>query len=247
MDAKSLVSQSSDLTKEARALEGAIEMMMGLAADRVKKKYKGIRNQNQIEACMAHEMLGVAEEMKQTYRSATAAVVTYISRHSLWTQHPSGYDDDQDGLRLFLLDAGLGASMASELASLGFKVIPFCDRHKIEINDMLAPSAWTRTREALTAIKAAIDDQDSDKVAEIVDDVRRTTGPHAKLALRDKYRDTGEKPGHGTTFRHGKDHLILIKFDTEDDAQAAIRRMGTVTEWDLPAIFSRSDRTIHLQ
>jgi hypothetical protein len=225
-------------------MKDLVQTIFDLALERVSDRYQVTPISGpELEAEVTCEMLRYTRSVETNIKATKAVLAVYAGRERIWQNHPS----HPSSLREFLLLAGMSESTASELGTLSEIVVPFCDSENIQVDDLVGPRQWHKTREALTALKRAANEEDAGRVAEILSDVRQTVGPSAYLAIRSKYRSTRtDTVGHGTTMHlpDGRIALLVVYDEDGDCIKTAVRRLGGPVKWDLRATPHRGKRLI---
>lgn len=227
------------MTEETKELD-VQKFLQDKAKDIVLTRNGDVANPGpELEAEFAHEMFVQSVEARQLFRDAQGQLAAYVLREHLWVHYPRiPFTDDYKGFRMFLASTGLGDSTVSELAAL-YHVIPLCDENDIKVDSFIGPGEWTKTREAITALKYAAIDRNVKRVRNIFTTIRKTDGSSltvARAALRKKFRNQQDrdKPGHGTTVRlPGGKQAVVVVFDQDEEIKKALIKLGSLTEWDL--------------
>ena len=180
-------------------------------------------------------MLRLAKQERTTWRISQSFITAYVARFQLWQYHPNGYSS----LRQFLRDAGFSSSAVSELSSFGEQVVPYCDANEIPLSAVLTPENWPKLRDALTALKSAIRDDDEELGRDILSDVQKAPG---REAIRSKYRKRRTDPlGHATTYTLSDDRVVFIALLNDDDAaEKLVRKIDGALVWDLVPVTTAS-------
>jgi len=209
-------------------IANALNSLLTLAQDQILAEHGDVaKGGEQLEAEVVHRMLRLSEEERLLQRSAQGVIVSYVARKELWRLHPESHSS----LRQFLYSAGLSKSTVSDLNALGTVIVPFCDSHKIAVDPLLAADKWPKLREAIPAVRRAINDSDPEQVQDILADVGKATN---RDAVRKKYRDKRTRYGHGTTVRLGDGRVLLVALLDDDNAtEIVIHRLNGALEWDL--------------
>jgi len=181
------------------------------------------------QAQVVQDMLALAERRRTIGAVAQGFIVAYIARMELWRFHPNGYQD----LREFLQNSGLSKTAVTDLNSLGSVIVPYCDEHNIDINMALSVENWPKLKEAISALRRAIKNDDPDLVQEILDDVETATH---REAIRAKYQRHRERYASGITFPLASGKVVMLLL--ADDVEAAgklVRKLHGIVSWDLNA------------
>jgi len=224
-----------ELAKESSdsRLQEAIDSLFDDAAARIldQDETNTLTSSPKINARIAQEMLGLAEDRRYLYQSTQALLTIYIARNELWAHHPTGYNN----LREFLADANLHSSVVSHLVSIGETILPYCDARGLTISNAMLPENFSKLRSAIGGINRAIRTDDVQEVREIIDLVSRA--PNREV-VRKKIQIHRERPGHGTTLRRGEDVILVVHFPEDGEhVRKAIEGISNVTQWDLVASF----------
>lgn len=165
-------------------------------------------------------------EMRRTgYRVAQGQLIARIAREKLYMRHKNQYATLQE----YLKSAGLADSLVSELNSVGAVLVPFCDEHKIKIDEFLTANQWYKLREAIPALKRKIESGRVREVKAILRDVKRLS---TRDAVRAKYRRSRPKMGNAAAI-HCDEGLVLVAVLREDvDEDEMLARVSTALNLD---------------
>lgn len=194
----------------------------------------------QRRAIIALDALALSEENRDTQRATQGLLVAMIARESWWRFHPDGFDS----LREYLRASGMSPSNVSILNSLGEVVVPFCDHHKIDIDEAITTREWPKLREAITALKCAARDDDPEAARGILGTVLTAVG---RQSVRDKYAKKKHRLGHGTTFSQEDGRVVMIIILDHDDATGVlVRKIAGSVEWDLVGTTKKNPHSLEV-
>jgi hypothetical protein len=173
------------------------------------------------------EMISANEEAIQALRVSQGYLVAQVAREELYLEHPD--PQAQAGLREYLKYAcNLGVSSVSELYAFGGIVVPFCEKHRIGLKVAASAKNWPKLREALPALRRAIEGSDVRAVKAILKDVRQAP---TRLWIRNKYRNQRAAIGRGFTVEAGNGDLILVaRMNKGVTKETLIGRLGNLLE-----------------
>ena len=222
------MNKQTSLVPVGTAETAILQHLLDAAKDRVFAEHGDIvENEVAAQAEITQRMLSESERQRTLQRSAQGFIVAYVARNDLWKFHPEAYDS----LRDYLRDSGLDASQVSRLNSLGDKIIPYCDSHDIAIDPYLSEAHWSKLRAAISALRKATEQDDPDKVKEILADVRQAVD---RDAIRNKYSKKKEKVAHATTVTLADGRVMLVAICDDDEAvKRLIGKINGAVEWDL--------------
>lgn len=175
------------------------------------------------------EALKASLKMGSINRTLQFHMVADIARTEAWRFHPEGFDS----LRDFLAAAGLGDYRRSNLVFIGDHLVPFCEANGIEIDPYFSDNNRAKTRAAIPAMRAVIEDNDPEGLKDILKIIDKAkTGRDIKV----KYRKPRDKHGVGTTIRLGDGRVIMVLvLDGDSATETIVKRLRGGVKWELVA------------
>lgn len=168
-------------------------------------KYDNDRGPFQQEAFDAMVLLD-AIKLGETYRTqcrvAQGQLIAQAAREKLYEKHPRKFAT----LREYVRTTGLSESVVSNLVAVG-KLVEFCDRHHIKIDQYLDGKQWPKLREALPTLRRKMKAQDPKGVRAILREIKKLP---TRDAVRAKYRRTRPKLGRGITVQLASGQLVVV-------------------------------------
>ncbi len=160
-------------------------------------------------------------------------VLTQIARHRLYHFSPEGWSSLSDVIRDTM--EGLTSSGVSEWTTVLETVIPFAEKHKIEVYEDPARAGYLReAASGLAAIIAAPDVPERKRAAQVEEELQFSLEEAAsRREVRDRYRKYRDIPGTGTVARLGNGETMLMIVAPSATAEAIKQRVGRlVSGWE---------------
>ena len=176
------------------------------------------------------ELCGAGTAVNDAVRQRT---LTYIARHRLYHFAPEGWSSLSDVIRDTM--EGLSSSGVSEWTTVLETVIPFAEKHNLEVYEDATKAGYLR--EAASGLRAIIANPD-------VPEQRRATQVREELdfifgeatsrrEVRDHYRRYRGVPGTGSVASLGNGETVLTIVAPSATAEAIKQRIGRlVSGWD---------------
>lgn len=187
----------------------------------------------QMQSVLGMESIKYIEELRGGLRSLSAMLVAKIAREDLYLYYPPD-DEHPDGfenLRDFLRASGLDGSTLSDMDAIGTIIVPYCDDNGLDIDDGITESAWPKLREAIPALRAAVELDNRQAIRDIIEDSNKVP---TRDAMRRKYRtQVKSKVGKGTTASTKKGKAIILLVPDEGDVQTVLSSLNGNIEWNL--------------
>jgi len=183
----------------------------------------------ELEAEVMFEALCATVMVDGANKSLQMHLVAHIGRENTWQFHPEGYDS----LRDFLKAAGLPEGRVSRLTFVGDKLVNYCDAKDIPVDHLLGPDHRAKIRSAIPVLRGAIDNDDEERVKEVLEDVQKAK---SRKAIRGKYTESRDKYGRGTTVALPDGRVLLLALLDDDEAtKTIVNRMSGGIKWELVA------------
>lgn len=139
--------------------QGEIEALYERAKQRLPKT---IVDPHAQRAWIVREVLGEAELNRNRSRSLQALLVAWIYEEHIWADHPerpgsfrdflNGVGSDQEGNKL-------SPTAISHLSSIAEIILPYCRSIGIDAKPLLSGQMWPKFREAISALRKAIEQE----------------------------------------------------------------------------------------
>ena len=103
--------------------------------------------------------------------------------------------------------------------------------HGQAIEDNLTKEHLGKTMEAVSAIRGMVKEKKSPKkIAKVLKEIQKIP---TRDAVRTKFRQQRDKPGHASVQFNGTDAFIVVHFADKGSIGPAVRLLGQQVEWDL--------------
>jgi hypothetical protein len=178
-----------DLALRNTAQGNLVTVLYDRAAQELPAEYAA--NEQQAAAWIAKRMLEISELDRKQNQTVQVLLANWLfngDMGQLWQDHPNAYPTFRD----FLNDVGseregnkLSPPVISDMCAIAETIVPYCEDNGIEVDGYITGAMWTRFRETIPVLRRAAEDDDLDKVNEILEAVRTTQN---RQALRDQYR-----------------------------------------------------------
>jgi len=194
-----------------------------------------IEEESQAVAWVVKRILELGQQGRHRQRTIQMALVSWIANGDMgriYQAHPEHYPD----LRSFLKSVGtrekgnqLSPSTITEMVTVADIFVPFCQDNDIEFQHFIATDLWTKAREAMTAIKAAIVKDDAVSVVAILQDVVELP---SRDAVREKYRSRSNEKFGRSDLILGNGVSVVVTIVPTSRISDIKRALGRYTEWD---------------
>jgi hypothetical protein len=110
------------------------------------------------------------------------------------------------------------------------RLVEFCDRHRIKVDQYLDDRQWPKLREALPALRRKLAAQDTKGVKALLADVKRLP---IREAVRAKYRRSRPRLGRGITLKtKGGQFVMVAVLNNGWDEEDFTSRLGHALDLD---------------
>lgn len=198
---------------------------------------RDVIDQDQARAWIGKRILELEESARKKKRTTQVLLANWLANSAeyghIWMDHPDGYETYRDFLNAVGTPADgnqLDPSVISEMVSIAEVITPYCRDHGITVDGYITTKLWTKLRETIPALKAAIVDDDLAMVQAILADVKALPN---RDALRLKYRaQRSDKIAVADSISRNGQSVVVLAVPTAHLADVK-RAVGRVADWNV--------------